>query len=375
MTAEELVRRIEAREEVHILDVRAPFHLGSGRIDIVPGERFHNIPGSEVLKQENLMQIGLPRDAPIAVVCGHGKDSRVVSDHLNARGFQCKSLAGGMVAWMGLTVPRELDPPPDCDHLIQFDRIGKGALGYVLISDREALIIDPPRHTPAFLDVIQGFGAKVIGVGDTHAHADYISGGPRLARDLGVPYYLHPKDAVYPYDGTPGKIDFEVAEDGRCIQVGRTSVNVVHTPGHTEGSVCYLIGDHAALTGDFVFVNSVGRPDLGGKAEEWTQVLWHSLERARAEWPSRTRIYPAHYSSMSERNADCTVGKAFEELRRSNSSLTIDSRDRFTEWVLSKTGSFPDAYRRIKGINVGLENPSEADMDELDAGRNQCALG
>jgi glyoxylase-like metal-dependent hydrolase (beta-lactamase superfamily II) len=375
MTAEELVRRIEAREEVHILDVRAPFRLENGRVDIVPEQWFHNIPGSELIKLENTMQIGLPREAPIAVVCGHGKDSRIVSDHLNARGFQSKSLAGGMVAWMGLSVPRELEPPPDCDHFIQFDRIGKGALGYVIVSDGEALVIDPPRHTSTFLDVIQGFGAKVIGVGDTHAHADYISGGPGLAQELGVPYYLHPNDAVYPYDGTPGKVRFEVAEEGRSIRVGRAAVRIVHTPGHTEGSVCYLIGDHAALTGDFVFVKSVGRPDLGGKAKEWTQVLWGSLERVRAEWSSRARIYPAHYSSMSERNTDHTVGRAFEELQQSNSSLSIGDRDSFTEWVLSRTGAFPDAYRRIKAINVGLEIPSETEMDELDAGRNQCSLG
>ena len=64
-----------------------------------------------------------------------------------------------------------------------------------------------------------------------------ISGGPGLARDLGVPYYLHPKDAVYPYDGTPGKIEFEAAEEGRSIRVGRAEVKTVHTPGHTEGSV------------------------------------------------------------------------------------------------------------------------------------------
>ena len=375
MTAEELVRRIEGGEEVHILDVRAPFRLENGRIDIVPEEWFHNIPGSEVLEQEDLTQIGFPRDVPIAVVCGHGNDSRVVADHLNARGFHCRSLAGGIVAWMGLTVPRELDPPPDCDHLIQFDRIGKGALGYVVISDGEALIIDPPRYTATFLDTIRGFGARAIGVADTHAHADYISGGPGLASELGVPYYLHPKDAVYPYDGTPGKVEFEAAEEARIIRVGRAEVRIVHTPGHTEGSVCYLLGDQMVFTGDFMFVKSVGRPDLGGKTEEWTQVLWSSLERVRKQWPHRIRIYPAHYSSISERNTDHTVGLAFGKLRLSNSSLAIDDRERFSEWVLSKTGSFPDAYRRIKGINVGLESPSEADMDELDAGRNQCALG
>ena len=66
MTAEELVRRIEAREEVHILDVRAPFRLGNGRIDIVPEEWFHNIPGSQVLNQESRELVRIPRDAPVA---------------------------------------------------------------------------------------------------------------------------------------------------------------------------------------------------------------------------------------------------------------------------------------------------------------------
>jgi hypothetical protein len=68
------------------------------------------------------------------------------------------------------------------------------------------------------------------------------------------------------------------------------------------------------------------------------------------------------------------VGKSFGELEESNVPLGIDSEEAFLEWVLSKTGSFPEAYRRIKAINVGLDHPSEAEMDELEAGRNQCAL-
>ena len=375
MTAEELVRRIEAREEVHVLDIRAPSRLENGRIDIVPGDRFHNVRGSEILKLEDPVQTGLPRGAPVAVVCGHGKDSGVVAEYLNARGFQSASLVGGMVAWMGLTVPRELEPPPDYDYFIQFDRVGKGALSYVIVSDGEALVVDPPRRTSALHEVIRSYGATVVGVGDTHVHADYVSGGPGLARDLDVPYYLHAGDAVYPYDGTPGNIDFEAVEEGSRIKVGRARVGIVHTPGHTDGSVCYRLGDSVVLTGDFIFVDSVGRPDLAGKTEEWTQTLWRSLKRARAEWPSEVRVYPGHYSSPSERNPDRSVGKTFEELRHSNFPLTMGDRESFTEWVLSKTGAFPDAYRRIKGINVGLETPGETELDELEGGRNQCALG
>ena len=69
------------------------------------------------------------------------------------------------------------------------------------------------------------------------------------------------------------------------------------------------------------------------------------------------------------------MGKPFGDLCPSNHPLTLTDRQQFTEWVLSKTGDFPDEYRRIKGINLGLEVPSAAEMDELEAGRNQCALG
>jgi glyoxylase-like metal-dependent hydrolase (beta-lactamase superfamily II) len=369
----DLVRRIESREEIHVLDVRAPFRLANGTIDIGPSEKFHNIRGSELLAMDDPERAGLPRDATLAVVCGHGSDSRKIAHHLNGLGFESASLAGGMAGWMALIIHRELVPPPGLDRMVQFDRIGKGALGYVLISDDEALIVDPPRQTTSFVDVCGQ--AKVVGVADTHAHADYISGGPSLARELGVPYYLHSKDAVYPYDGTPGKIRFEPAAAGREIRVGRARVVVEHTPGHTEGSVCYRIGDHAVMTGDFVFVGSVGRPDLGGKAEAWTEVLWQSLKRARSDWPPGMVIYPAHYASASERSEDRSVGKTFSDLCPSNHPLTLSDHQRFTEWVLGKTGAFPDAYRRIKGINVGLETLSDAEMDELEAGRNQCALG
>ena len=372
---EELIRRIESGEDIHVLDVRAAFRLQNGTIDVVPGDRFHNVTGSQVFAAEDPASLGLPRDAPIVVVCGKGLDSRLVSDHLRAAGYPTASVAGGMNAWMGLVVPRELTPPPGCDRLVQFDRIGKGALGYVIVSGGEAVVVDAPRNTRPFLDVVRDAKARVVGVADTHAHADYISGGPGLAKELGVPYWLHPADSFYPYDGTPGRLAFEAAEDGRSIPVGGARLTVEHTPGHTEGSVCYRLGDDAVMTGDFVFVGSIGRPDLGGKAEAWTAVLWESLERARSRWPDGIRVLPAHYAADAERNSDRSVGKPFGALGPGNRPLTIGDRAKFTEWVLDRTGEFPEAYRRIKAINVALELPSAGRMDELEAGRNQCALG
>jgi len=367
ITPEELVDAVERGEDIHVLDVRAPQRLASGRIDIVPDDHFHNVRGSELLAQKDP---GLPKGAHVAVVCGLGNDSRRVAQHLQSHGFRAESVLGGMTAWMRAVIPRELPAPPQLDRLVQLDRIGKGALGYVLVSDGEALVVDPPRNVAEYVAACGG--ARIVGVADTHAHADYISGGEALARAYDVPYYLHPADAIYPYDGTPGTLRFKPVVGGERITVGRAEIEVVHTPGHTEGSVTYKCGDAFALTGDFIFISSVGRPDLGGKTEEWTKVLFESLKAAKREWPVTLRIYPAHYGSATERASDRSVGAALGDLK--NEPLWIDDPVAFATWIRTRAGKFPDAYRRIKAINIGLESVEDAEADVLEAGRNECAL-
>jgi glyoxylase-like metal-dependent hydrolase (beta-lactamase superfamily II) len=252
---------------------------------------------------------------------------------------------------------------------------GRGALGYLLVSAGEGWIIDPPRDTSAYLDAVRRDGVRVVGVADTHIHADYVSGAPALAESLGVPYYLHPADAVSPYDGRPGRVSFEPVDDGATIRVGRGEIRVEHTPGHTEGSVTYRMGDDAALTGDFLFIGSVGRPDLGGKTDAWTPELWKSLERAKRGWPAGLRIHPAHYAGAGEREPDLTVGKRFGDLPAVNEPLRFQSGGEFTRWVKARAGVYPDVYRIIKGLNLALETASPEEMDELEGGKNACALG
>ena len=273
---------------------------------------------------------------------------------LAARGFAAHSLLGGMAGWMLALIERPLQAPEGFDVLLQFDRIGKGALGYLLGSGGEALIIDPSRNARPLLDAATARNLRIVGVADTHVHADYISGGPGLARHLGVPYYLHPADNVYPYDDTPGRLAITPLQEGMEIPLGKAALGVHHTPGHTEGSVSFLAGTDAAFDGDFIFIRSVGRPDLAGKAEAWTAILWASLERAKAEWGGGRVVYPAHYADARERREDHAIGAAFGTLPADNEPLAIGDRDEFTRWILSRAGSFPDAYRTIKAVNVGL---------------------
>jgi glyoxylase-like metal-dependent hydrolase (beta-lactamase superfamily II) len=375
ISTQELARALESGEPMQVVDVRAPVHVATGRIEPVPDERFHNIVGSQLIDTQSLEGTGIDPDIPVAVVCGNGNDSRVLALHLIRLGCEARSLRGGMAMWMMLTLPRQLDAPPTVDRVIQFDRVGKGALGYLVVSDGEALIVDPPLDAGAYLEAAEDAGARIVAVADTHVHADYISGAPALATRLGVPYYLHPADAVYPYDGTPGRLEFQPLEDGGTISVGRATVRAMHTPGHTEGSLTYLIDDSAALTGDFVFIESIGRPDLAGKVSEWTAQLWDSLEAAKRDWSADVMIYPAHYGDEAERRADRSLGASFGALLELNEALRFSDRQRFTAWVEGKTASFPDAYRKIKAVNVGLLSVGEQEAETLEVGKNECALG
>jgi glyoxylase-like metal-dependent hydrolase (beta-lactamase superfamily II) len=375
VSALRLAQALEMGEAMQVVDVRAPVRVESGRIDLAPDDRFINIRGSLLSKHATLDGTGIDPDMPVTVVCGHGNDSKVLAQHLNRLGCRAASLAGGMVSWMNLTLPRELDPPLSLDRFIQFDRIGKGALGYVLVSAGEAIIVDPPRDAGAYLEAIAQAGARLVGVADTHVHADYISGAPAISGAYGVPYYLHSADAFYPYDGTPGRIEYRALDDGGTIEFGRCTVHARHTPGHTEGSFTYEIDDAVALTGDFIFVASVGRPDLAGKTAEWTAQLWESLKAVKSAWSPDVTVYPAHYGSDSERGPDRAVGERFATLLEQNAALRFADRDAFTDWVEARAASFPEAYRKIKAVNIGLLPADEKEAQELEVGKNECALG
>jgi len=360
---------------MQVLDVRAPAALQSGMIDLGPPERFFHRPGSQIVHQRSFGEDFLRTELPVAVVCQRGNDSRVIAHYLNRLGVRAASVSGGMNGWMRVAIPRELPPPAGFDRLIQFDRPGKGALAYALVSDREALLVDPPREASVHLATVESAGARVIGVADTHVHADYVSGAPALSRALGIPYHLHPADAVSPYDGRAGRLAYTALSGGRTLRVGRGAIRVEHTPGHTQGSVTFRMGDEAALTGDFVFVRSVGRPDLGGRTEEWTPVLWSSLERAKREWPGGMKIHPGHYASASEREADRSVGRRFADLPPINEALRVGTGGEFAAWVTARASAFPEVYRVMKLANLGLVEAGDAELDELEGGRNACAAG
>ena len=209
----------------------------------------------------------------------------------------------------------------------------------------------------------------------TADHRDRACGAPTAAARWQVPYFLHAADAVSPYDQTPGRLAFQALGDGDTIAFGRATLRVAHVPGHTLGSIALVADDGLALTGDFLFVQSVGRPDLAGHSEPWGKLLWHSLERVRQTWPGDLLVLPAHYAREGERRADRAIAARFDVIAATNAAAAIQDERVFLRWIADHATSFPDAYRTIKETNLGLAEVSNADAEVLESGPNQCAVG
>ena len=373
---QELAERLDSGESLQVLDVRAPEKVERGHIALGSELDFHAHPSSRILALPDLSSLQLDAARPIAVICGHGNSSKKATAFLRERGYEAYSVIGGMAAWETVYVARRLSPTPSLSHVIQLDRVGKGALSYILVSDGDAVVVDPGRHIERYEAVLKELPATPAAVIDTHVHADYLSGARAAAARWGVPYFLHPDDAVSPYDQRPGKVAFQPLRDGDTIAFGRTTLRAVHVPGHTLGSVALVAdeGGGLALTGDFLFVQSIGRPDLAGRAESWAKLLWQSLERVRQSWPGELLILPAHYASETERRADRAVAARFDVIAATNAAAAIQDERQFLQWIADHIGTFPDAYRTIKEANLGLTDLSETDAEVLESGPNQCAI-
>jgi len=372
---QELAERLDRGESLQVLDVRAPDKVERGHISIGSELDFHAHPNSKIFALPDVKELHLDATRPIAVVCGHGNSSKQTTAFLRERGYEAYSVIGGMAAWETVYVARRLSPTPSLSHVVQLDRVGKRALSYVLVSDGDAVVVDPGRHVERYDALLGELGATPAAVVDTHIHADYLSGARAAAARWQVPYFLHPDDAVSPYDKRPGKVAYQPLRDGDTIAFGHATLRAAHVPGHTLGSIALLADDGLALTGDFLFVQSIGRPDLAGRSESWAKLLWQSLERVRRTWPGDLVVLPAHYASEGERRADRAIAARFDVIAATNAAAAIQDERTFLQWIADRSTTFPDAYRTIKEINLALAEVSDADAEMLESGPNQCAVG
>ncbi|MFT3827596.1 MAG: MBL fold metallo-hydrolase [Chitinophagaceae bacterium] len=183
---------------------------------------------------------------------------------------------------------------------MQIEQIYTGCLAqgaYYIESKGEAVVIDPLRETAPYIKRAEKDKATIKYILETHFHADFVSGHLDLAKKTGA-------TIVYGPTARPG-FEAHVANDGEVLQVGNITITVIHTPGHTMESTCYLLKDEtgkavAIFTGDTLFIGDVGRPDLAQKVvaeltqEKLAGLLYDSLHNKILPLPDDIIVYPAH---------------------------------------------------------------------------------
>jgi glyoxylase-like metal-dependent hydrolase (beta-lactamase superfamily II) len=274
-----------------------------------------------------------------------------------------------MKAWSEYLRPVKVGSLKNGGALYQFVRLGKGCLSYLIESDGEALIVDTARMTEPYEAFAREKGLTIKYAVDTHLHADHISGGRLLAEKTGSVYYLPPKDA------DEVMFSYKPLEDGQTITVGSTSVSAepIYSPGHTIGSTTLLIDQTYLLTGDILFVESIGRPDLAGKAEDWVGDLRNTLYDNYKRLSGDLIVLPAHYSKVSELGDEGEVKAVLGDLFEKNEGLHLDEAE-FRKAVTENLPPQPNAYQEIRKTNMGKLSPDQETQQEMEIGPNRCAI-
>ncbi len=377
-------------EPMFILDVRNRDEFERWRVEGPHPVPTFNIPYFELLDlegeqddvteavmrgvQAQLME-QLPHDRPILAVCAEGNTSNYVAEGLRRLDFDAVNMAGGMEAWGNYYAWR---PVVETERfsLFQMVRPARGCLSHVLVSEHRAAVFDPGRHIEHYHELAAAVGARIEMVLDTHLHADHLSGGPALGQGDHIPYHLHPYDAIHPMDMLPARIAYRPLEAGQTFRVGAAEVRVLHFPGHTLGMVAFLIEDRYLLSGDSLFLESIARPDLGGKAEAWAPLLYDSLMRM-SQLPAGTVVLPAHFSDIATADDKGVFHATLGDLKHRNPGLLklAEGEKAFCDYILANLPEFPEAYVEIKRANAGLVSPDERKAQELELGKNICAVG
>ena len=235
---------------------------------------------------------------------------------------------------------------------------------YYIESDGEAAIIDPLRDIDEYLFLANERKSKIKYIFETHFHADFVSGHIDLGKVTGAPIVYGPN--------TVTKFPVHVAKDGEKFSIGKITIEVLHTPGHTLESSCYLLKDengkdHCVFTGDTLFVGDVGRPDLAQKGADLTMqdlagMMYDSIHKKLFPLADEVIVYPAHGAGSScGKNLGKETYSTIGEQKKHNYALEAKTKEEFIKVVTDGIAAPPQYFP----INAQINKEGYESLDEV----------
>jgi glyoxylase-like metal-dependent hydrolase (beta-lactamase superfamily II)/rhodanese-related sulfurtransferase len=233
---------------------------------------------------------------------------------------------------------------------------------YYIDSEGEAAIIDPLRDIDAYLQLAKERQATIKYIFETHFHADFVSGHLDLSKATGAPIVYGPR--------TETQFPIHLAKDGEIFRLGNSTIEVLHTPGHTIESTCYLVRaengqPHAVFTGDTLFVGDVGRPDLSSgnlNKEELAGMLYDSLRSKILPLPNDVIVYPAHGPGSScGKNLGPNTYSTIADEKEGNYALKEQTKEEFIKAVTEGLDAPPSYFH----INARINKEGYESLDDV----------
>lgn len=373
ITVDKLREWLEKGKAVSVLDVRPIEERAEWSI---PGSL--HVDAYQKLRDgdpEALAGVELPANIPVVAVCSRGQTSQIAREQLEAAGHKAYSLVGGMKSWSlawnmaEVRVPAgrgEASNGSDDVTVLQFRRTGKGCLSYLVAAGGRAVVIDPSLEAKVYIEAATKRGWKIAASLDTHVHADHLSRARAIEKLTGAPIALPETTRVtYPH---------QAVRDSDALPLSaQVALTAMRTPGHTPESVCWRLDNRILFTGDTLFVDAVGRPDLAATskgAEARAHALWRSLEHLFS-LPPGLLVLPAHTDHpvpFDKTPIMATLG----QVREAVSDLPRNEKE-FVTTLLSRIPPPPPSYDEIVKYNEKGTFPP-GDPTELEAGANRCAV-
>jgi glyoxylase-like metal-dependent hydrolase (beta-lactamase superfamily II)/rhodanese-related sulfurtransferase len=369
-TAQDLFNWLISKEDFLLLDVRNEEEFGRFKVEGPYPFDMINVPYMEFIEHEDESVAKVPKGRKLRIVCAKEGSSKYVGEILISHGYEdVAHMLVGIKAWGNLLAPIQVAAESDY-ALYQFRRPGKASCSYGLVCGKEMMVFDPAKNIAAYQTFAEEHGCTITKTFETHRQADYISGSPMLQRTLNAELLAPPDD----FKGAA--FDYTPVTDGDIFRFssGGPEIKAVHTPGHTPGSTSYLIDDRFIVSGDTIFIYSIGRPDLGGMAEAWSKMLYKTMTDKIKTLSDDVLALPGHYMDWQEANADLVFTAPMGKIKEINRDIyDIDNESDFFGFIKDNLRKQPEEYARIREINAGLETVDEEQADIMDLGKNECA--